>query len=83
MSCFPTRTRSGIFAPKLATRFNQVLVSDVIDFRATDGSVVMVRQLFQGKLNADVKFGGEGPYFASIQAGAFRAENAGWRQNLP
>ena len=41
-----------------------------------DGAVVMVRQLFQGKLNADVGFGGEAPYFASIQAGAFRAENA-------
>ncbi len=64
------------FAPKLATRFGQVLVSDVVDFRATGGEVVMVRQLFQGKLNADVKFGGEAPYFASLQAGAFRAENA-------
>ena len=47
------------FAPKLATRFQQVLVSDVVDFRAAASSVVMVRQLFQGKLNADVKFGGE------------------------
>lgn len=64
------------FAPKLATRFQQVLVSDVVDFRAAAGSVVMVRQLFQGKLNADVQFGGEAPYFASLQAGAFRAENA-------
>ena len=63
------------FAPKLATRFDQVLVSDVVDFRATGDTVVMVRQLFQGKLNADVKFGGEAPYFASLQAGAFRAEN--------
>jgi len=63
------------FAPKLATRFDQVLVSDVVDFRATGDTVVMVRQLFPGKLNADVKFGGEAPYFASLQAGAFRAEN--------
>jgi electron transfer flavoprotein alpha subunit len=73
---FPHTYQVRDFAPKLATRFNQVLVSDVIDFRAADASVVMVRQLFQGKLNADVKFGGEGPYFASVQAGAFRAENA-------
>jgi electron transfer flavoprotein alpha subunit len=72
---FPHTYQVRDFAPKLATRFNQVLVSDVVDFRAEGESAVMVRQLFQGKLNADVKFGGEAPYFASIQAGAFRAEN--------
>ena len=33
-----------------------------------------MRQLFQGKLNADVKPGGAAPHFASIQAGAFRAD---------
>jgi electron transfer flavoprotein alpha subunit len=71
---FPHTYQVRDFAPKLATRFNQVLVSDVIDFHAADGAVVMVRQLFQGKLNADVRFGEQGPYFASIQAGAFRAD---------
>jgi electron transfer flavoprotein alpha subunit len=73
---FPHTYQVRDFAPKVATRFNQVLVSDVVDFRTSDGAVTMVRQLFQGKLNADVRFGGEAPYFASIQAGAFRAENA-------
>jgi electron transfer flavoprotein alpha subunit len=58
------------FAPKLATRFNQVLVSDVIEIRHP----VFVRQLFQGKLNADVRIGGEAPHFVSVQAGAFRAD---------
>ena len=58
------------FAPKLATRFNQLLVSDVIEIRHP----VFVRQLFQGKLNADVRIGGEAPYFISVQAGAFRAD---------
>jgi electron transfer flavoprotein alpha subunit len=58
------------FAPKLATRFNQVLVSDVIEIRHP----VFVRQLFQGKLNADVRIAGEAPYFVSVQAGAFRAD---------
>lgn len=62
------------FAPKLATRFNQVLISDVIGFRVEGGAPVFVRQLFQGKLNADVKPGGAAPHFVSIQAGAFRAE---------
>jgi electron transfer flavoprotein alpha subunit len=62
------------FAPKLATALNRVLVSDVISYRVDVGAVVLVRQLFQGKINADVRFEGEGPYFASIQAGAFRAD---------
>jgi electron transfer flavoprotein alpha subunit len=62
------------FAPKLATRFNQVLVSDAIGFRVESGAPIFVRQLFQGKLNADVKLGGAEPHFASIQAGAFRTD---------
>jgi electron transfer flavoprotein alpha subunit len=52
-----------------------VLVSDVIGHRVDNGSLVMVRQLFQGKINADVWFASEAPYFASIQAGAFRASS--------
>jgi electron transfer flavoprotein alpha subunit len=62
------------FAPKLATRFNQVLISDVIGIRVEGGNPVFVRQLFQGKLNGDVKPGGPTPHFASIQAGAYRAD---------
>jgi len=63
------------FAPKIATRFNQVLISDVIGFRVDAGSPVFVRLLFQGKLNGDVKPGGPAPHFASIQAGAYRADH--------
>jgi electron transfer flavoprotein alpha subunit len=62
------------YAPKLATSLGRVLVSDVISYRVDGDAVVMVRQLFQGKINADVRFEGAGPYFASIQAGAFRAD---------
>lgn len=72
---FPHTYQVRDFAPKLATRFSQVLVSDVTGFRAEDNAPVFVRQLFQGKLNADVKLKGEGPHFASVQAGAFRADN--------
>jgi electron transfer flavoprotein alpha subunit len=59
------------FAPKVATRFKQVLVSDVVAFKP---GPVFVRQLFQGKLNSDFKVNG-GPCFVSIQAGAFRADS--------
>ena len=72
---FPHTYQVRDFAPKLATRFNQVLISDVIGIRNEAGPI-FVRQLFQGKLNADVKAGGPQPHFVSIQAGAFRAEQA-------
>jgi len=71
---FPHTYQVRDFAPKLATRFQQVLISDAIGFRVESGAPIFVRQLFQGKLNADVKPGGPAPHFASIQAGAFRAD---------
>jgi electron transfer flavoprotein alpha subunit len=72
---FPHTYQVRDFAPKLATRFGTTLISDVISFHFTNGSPVFVRQLFQGKLNADFRPAGSGPVFASIQAGAFRAED--------
>jgi len=72
---FPHTYQVRDFAPKLATRFGQVLISDTIGFRVDGGSPVFARQLFQGKLNADVKPAGAAPHFASVQAGAFRADN--------
>ncbi len=71
---FPHTYQVRDFAPKLATRFHQVLVSDTIGFRVESNAPIFVRQLFQGKLNADVKLGGTEPHFVSIQAGAFRAD---------
>ncbi len=68
---FPHTYQVRDFAPALATRFGEVLISDVIAIR--DGPV-FVRQLFQGKLNADYTHTGGGPCFVSIQAGAFRAD---------
>jgi electron transfer flavoprotein alpha subunit len=72
---FPHTYQVRDFAPKLATRFAQVLVSDVVAARFDGGSPVFVRLLFQGKLNGDVRVSGGGPYFASLQAGAWRADS--------
>jgi len=72
---FPHTYQVRDFAPKLATRFSQVLISDVISVRFDSGSPVFVRLLFQGKLNGDVRVGGAGPFFASLQAGAWRADS--------
>jgi electron transfer flavoprotein alpha subunit len=71
---FPHTYQVRDFAPKLATRFERVLVSDLVRARVESGSLVFVRQLFQGKLNADYRARGPAPHFASIQAGAYRAE---------
>jgi electron transfer flavoprotein alpha subunit len=77
---FPHTYQVRDYAPALATRFEQVLISDVVAIRADrDGTPLFVRQLFQGKLNADYRqVGGRGeqaPCFVSVQAGSFRAES--------
>ena len=71
---FPHTYQVRDFAPKLATALGRVLASDVVGHRVENGNLVLVRQLFQGKINADVRFEGDAPHFASIQAGAFRAD---------
>ena len=71
---FPHTYQVRDFAPRLATRFDQVLIADVVSLRLNDGRPVFVRQLLQGKLNADYQHSGAGPCFVSVQAGAFRAQ---------
>jgi electron transfer flavoprotein alpha subunit len=71
---FPHTYQVRDFIPKLATSLGKVAVSDVVSHRIESGEIVLVRQLFQGKVNADVRFAGDGPHFASLQAGAFRTD---------
>ena len=61
------------YAPALAARLGQVLISDVVQI--ADGPV-FTRQLMQGRLNGEYKATGAGPCFISVQAGAFRADPA-------
>jgi electron transfer flavoprotein alpha subunit len=72
---FPHTYQVRDFAPALATKFQQVLLPDVI---AVHDGPVFVRQLFQGKLNADYTpagaLGARAPCFVSLQAGSFKAE---------
>ena len=70
---FPHTYQVRDFAPALATRFGQVLISDVIAMQDGPGPV-FVRQLLQGKLNADYRQTTAGPCFVSVQAGSFRAD---------
>ena len=69
---FPHTYQVRDFASRLATRFEQVLVADVVGLRLDTGKPEFVRQLLQGKLNADYTPGEPGPCFLSVQAGAFR-----------
>jgi len=68
---FPHTYQVRDYAPALAARLGQVLISDVIDIG--DGPV-FTRQLMQGRLNGAHKHTGNGPCLVSVQAGAFRAE---------
>ncbi len=62
--------------PKLATAMGRTCISDCIGFKHEGGKLVFTRQMFQGKLAADVSFNGEGPWFATFQNGAFRGDRA-------
>jgi electron transfer flavoprotein alpha subunit len=62
------------FAPKLATALSRALVCDAIGFKYQDGKLLFTRPMFQGKFVADVSLPGDAPYFATFQAGAFRAD---------
>ncbi|MHB1021350.1 MAG: electron transfer flavoprotein subunit alpha/FixB family protein [Acidobacteriaceae bacterium] len=68
---FPHTYQVRDFAPTLATKFKEVLISDVIGFEA---GPVFLRQLLQGKLNAAYRHAGAGACFVSVQAGAFRSD---------
>jgi len=62
------------FAPKLAASLGKGMIGDCIGYRHENGRLIFVRQMFQGKTAADVSFAGAGPWFATFQAGAFRAD---------
>jgi electron transfer flavoprotein alpha subunit len=72
---FPHTYQVRDFAPALATRLKQVLISDVTAIGLdTAGGPVFVRQWMQGKLNADYRHAGDGVCLVSVQAGTFRAD---------
>lgn len=68
------------FAPQLAASLGKGFIGDCIGYRAEEDRLVFVRQMFQGRANADVTFAGDPPWFASFQAGAFRADQIAERE---
>ncbi|MDE3136820.1 MAG: electron transfer flavoprotein subunit alpha/FixB family protein, partial [Acidobacteriota bacterium] len=62
------------FAPKLAASLGKGMIGDCVGYRYENDRLVLVRQMFQGRTNADVTFAGAAPWFASFQAGSFRSD---------
>ena len=48
------------FAPKLAASLGKGMIGDCIGYRYENGRLVFVRQMFQGRTDADVTFAGDG-----------------------
>ena len=70
---FPHTYQVRDYAPKLAARLGQTLIGDVTAI--ADGPL-FTRQLMQGRLNGSYRHSGNGPCFISVQAGAFRPDDA-------
>jgi electron transfer flavoprotein alpha subunit len=71
---FPHTYQVRDFAPQLAASLGKGMIGDCVGYRVEGGRVIFVRQMFQGRTAADVSFEGAGPWFASLQAGAFRGD---------
>ncbi len=53
---FPHTYQVRDFAPKLAAQLGKGMIGDCIGYRNESGKPIFVRQMFQGKTNADVTF---------------------------
>jgi electron transfer flavoprotein alpha subunit len=73
---FPHTYQVRDFAPRLALALDRTLISDATGYKLEDGVLLFTRQMFQGKFAADVSFGGEAPWMATLQIGAFRGDQA-------
>ena len=73
---FPHTYQVRDFAPRLALALDRTLISDSTGYKHENGKLLFTRQMFQGKFSADVSFQGEAPWLATIQIGAFRADQA-------
>jgi electron transfer flavoprotein alpha subunit len=60
--------------PKLATAMGRTVISDCIGYKKEGDRLLFTRQMFQGKLAADVSFHCDAPWFVTFQNGAFRGD---------
>jgi electron transfer flavoprotein alpha subunit len=62
--------------PALGTRLNIPFTTDCLNVEIADGKPKVVRQMYDGKLDARVTFGESPSYILSIRAGSFPAEES-------
>src|SRR5712691_9142460 len=62
------------FVSKLATAMGRTAISDCIGYKKDGDKLLFTRQMFQGKLVADVSFTCDAPWFVTFQNGAFRGD---------
>src|ERR1700722_20341397 len=62
------------FVPKLATAMERTAITDCIGYKKEGDKLYFTRQMFQGKLAADVSFACDAPWFVTFQNGAFRGD---------
>jgi electron transfer flavoprotein alpha subunit len=62
------------FVPKLATTMQRTVISDCVSYKKDGDKLLFTRQMFQGKLAADVSFTCDAPWFVTFQNGAFRGD---------
>jgi electron transfer flavoprotein alpha subunit len=62
------------FIPKLATAMGRTAITDCVGYKKEGATLVFSRQMFQGKLAADVSFSSDAPWFVTFQNGAFRGD---------
>jgi electron transfer flavoprotein alpha subunit len=73
---FPHTYQARDWVPRLAAEADAGFISDVIAHRVNGDETVFVRQPYQGKLNSDCVFAGDGPNIVSLQLGAYLADDA-------
>jgi electron transfer flavoprotein alpha subunit len=59
------------FAPRLATHLKMPLATDCIGIEVKDETFSLTRQIYGGKVNAEVSFLKKGPYMITVRPGAF------------
>jgi electron transfer flavoprotein alpha subunit len=62
------------FIPKLATAMGRSAITDCVGYKKEGATLLFSRQMFQGKLAADVSFSSDAPWFVTFQNGAFRGD---------
>ncbi len=72
---FPHTYQAYDFATRLAAAFRHSLIADCVAIKTDADQPVFVRQVFQGKMHADVAALGEAPHFVSFQAAAFSLDD--------